>query len=130
MIYHAGFARLCTHLTLLGITTVRAAAPRAGGPGWAESFDGLQGTTISMKWDHTPISALTIEYWMAIMDVHLTQQPVFAYSAYNVAGRYGAGGPPYENANEVRASQRPLLRSAHSTRSWASCPPLFFMLTL
>lgn len=26
---------------------------------------------------------------------------MFAYSAYNVAGRNGAGGAPYENANEL-----------------------------
>jgi len=56
---------------------------------------------VSMKWDHTPINQLTISYWMNIMDPHLTQQPVFAYSAYSVDGRYGAGGAPYENANEV-----------------------------
>jgi hypothetical protein len=38
---------------------------------------------------------------MNIMDKHLTQQPVFAYSAYDVSGRYGAGGAAYENANEL-----------------------------
>ena len=39
--------------------------------------------------------------WVNTVDPHLTQFPVFAYSAYNVAGRDGAGGAPYENANEL-----------------------------
>ena len=46
-------------------------------------------------------SAVTVEYWVNIMDVHLSQQPVFAYSVYSVAGRYDQGGAPYENANEL-----------------------------
>lgn len=74
---------------------------KAGGAGTALAFDGLDGTTVSMKWDAPPTQTLTIEYWVNVIDPHLTQQPVFAYSAYNVAGRDGAGGAPYENANEL-----------------------------
>ena len=55
---------------LVAAAAVASAAPnnaKAGGAGYAYSFDGLEGTTISMQWAHNPISQLTIEYWMNIM---------------------------------------------------------------
>jgi hypothetical protein len=62
---------------------------------------------VSLKWEHSPIRNLTISYWMNIMDPHLTQQPVFAYSAYAVDGRYGAGGAPHQTANEMGVIHSP-----------------------
>ena len=65
------------------------------------AFDGFEGNTISLKWDNEmPTTELTIEYWYNILDPLLNQNTVFAYSAYNVDGRYGLGGAPYEQANE------------------------------
>ena len=97
----------CWSVIALQLASVWAATGncKAGGAGYALAFDGLDGTTFSMKWDNPPTMTITIEYWANIFDPHLTQQPVFAYSAYNVAGRDGAGGDPYEvhaTPNEVR----------------------------
>jgi hypothetical protein len=75
----------------------RAAAQDAvaGGSGYAMSFDSLEGQTVALAWaPTTTVSALTVEYWVNILDTHLSQQPVFAYSVYSVAGRYGQGGAP------------------------------------
>lgn len=55
---------------LLSIASLASAATgnaKAGGAGYAYSFDGLMGTTISMQWAHAPISTMTVEYWMNIM---------------------------------------------------------------
>ena len=51
-----------------------------------------------MKWEQPPTTTATVEYWALITDGHLTQQPLVAYSAYSVSGRYGAGGPIYLTA--------------------------------
>ena len=108
-------------LFLASLASAATGNAKAGGAGYAYSFDGLMGTTISMQWAHAPISRMTVEYWMNIMDPHLTQQPVFAYSAYNVGGRYSEGGAPYENANEVVILHAPtyhrLFRVAPRTRT-------------
>ena len=53
------------HLALVVLAPVLASAAtnnaRAGGAGYAMSFDGLEGTTVSMKWDSPPTKTLTIE---------------------------------------------------------------------
>eukprot|EP00966_Prymnesium_polylepis_P004102 93892-Prymnesium_polylepis.1 len=92
---------LCALLTLPEIVTGTSGNCQAGGAGYAYAFDGLKGTTISMQWQTEPLSQLTIEYWLNVLDVHVTQQPVFAYSAFSSAGRYSQGGAQYENANEL-----------------------------
>ena len=88
---------------LLHINTAVGVAgnAKAGGAGYAMAFDGFQGTTISLRWDGTQTEALSFEYWLNLLDPHSTQQPVVAYSAYSVSGRYGQGGDSYENANEL-----------------------------
>ena len=50
-------------LLVLGPALAAAAInnAQAGGAGYAMSFDGLEGTTISMKWDSPPTTNLTIE---------------------------------------------------------------------
>ena len=69
------------------------------------SFDAFEGNTISLKWENEiPTDQITVEYWQNLLDPHLTQNCVFAYSAYNVDGRYGDGGAPYEQANEFGIS--------------------------
>ena len=103
---------------LVGCVTdiVDGAVPRAGGAGYALSFDGIEGTTVSMKWEQPPTTKATVEYWALITDGHLTQQPLVAYSAYSVSGRYGAGGAAYENANEFVLLHAPTyFRLFHST---------------
>ena len=65
------------------------------------AFDAFEGNTISLKWDNEiPSTELTIEFWYNILDSLVPQHTIFAYSAYNVQGRYGLGGAPYEQANE------------------------------
>jgi hypothetical protein len=74
----------------------------AGGAGYALAFDNFMAMTVSTVLDlETPPTAFTIEYWARTTDVHLTQQPVWAYSVYSLLGRFGQGGLPYEQANEV-----------------------------
>jgi len=66
------------------------------------AFDAFEGNTISLKWDNEiPSTELTIEFWYKILDPLLIQNTVFAYSAYNVGGRYGLGGAPYDQADEL-----------------------------
>ncbi|KAL1507311.1 hypothetical protein AB1Y20_008157 [Prymnesium parvum] len=83
------------------LSTGRAGTCSAGGAGYAYVFDALRSTTISLQWQTRPLSAITIEYWVNVLDPHITELPVFAYSAYSSTGRYGEGGAPYENANEL-----------------------------
>ena len=121
---------------------------KAGGAGYAMAFDGLDGTSvshlslqttfhialhcsplvrpmstlvaaISKRWAGPPLSEATVEYWVNVLDPHLTQQPVFAYSAYSVGGRFGNGGEPYENANEFGIIHAPsYLRIFRATSSY------------
>ena len=94
---------LCSALTRV---TTASANCKAGGGGYALAFDGLEGTVVSRKWDSTALTTLTIEYWLAVMDSHVAEFPVFAYSVSNVDGRYSAGGPPYVSANELATIHR------------------------
>jgi hypothetical protein len=65
------------------------------------AFDGMLGQTISLVWQSEPSAALTIEYWANVLDTHMSQQALFAYSVFSVTGRYSSGAPIYENANEL-----------------------------
>ena len=47
----------------------------AGGAGYAVAFDGLDGTTISMKWDDAPTEKITVEYWALLTDPHVRSMP-------------------------------------------------------
>eukprot|EP00966_Prymnesium_polylepis_P155301 3586837-Prymnesium_polylepis.1 len=84
-------------------TLATSGAVRAGGTAWALAFDGFKGTTISLQWKRTPLSALTLSYFVKNLDPHLQQTPVFAYSAYSVTGRYGEGGLPVRSAGTPTA---------------------------
>ena len=107
---------------MLGVLPVVFAAGvpgncRAGGAGYAFAFDGMDSTTISMQWMTPPLSQVTVEYWLQVLDPHLTQQPVFAYSAFSSRGRYNQGGPTYENANELVLLHAPsFIRLFRATR--------------
>ena len=60
---------------------------RAGGTGYALVFDGLRGSLVTMEWD-MPQDEVTVEYWLKILDPHLSRQAVFAYSVYTTAGNF------------------------------------------
>ena len=45
----------------------------AGGAGYAVAFDGLDGTTVSLKWDNAPTNQTTVEYWAMLTDPHVDQ---------------------------------------------------------
>ncbi|KAL1512389.1 hypothetical protein AB1Y20_005647 [Prymnesium parvum] len=93
---------------------------RAGGAGYAYAFNGLEGTTISLQWQTEPLSQVTLEYWLNLLDTHMNDQPVFAYSAFSSTGRYGEGGEPYENANELAMwHARSFARLSRAT-SWSA----------
>jgi hypothetical protein len=95
--------RLFCVAVLTSLPACRAGACRAGGAGYAMSFDGFVGQTIALSWRGTQASMLSVEYWVNILDDHLSQQPVFAYSVYAVAGR----SAPYSNANEMAINHAP-----------------------
>lgn len=84
-------ARLLTTLLLIRRVAGVPGTCRAGGAGYSLVFDGMNGTVLGMEWYTPPLTRLTLEYWVRILDVQLTQQTVFAYSV-----RSGA----YEAANE------------------------------
>ena len=102
---------LAVAVAIIAVAESAAGNARAGGAGYARYFDSFKGTTISLKWDDrspgNPLTQLTISYWMNIMDPYLTQNVFFAYSAYSVTGRQGAGGEAYENANEAVVMHAP-----------------------
>ena len=101
------------HLPVVGASSSNA---RAGGAGYAYAFDGRQRTTIAMQWQTEPLSQVTIEYWVNVLDTAVSWQGVFAYSSYSITGRYGQGGPPYENGNELLLLHHPsLLRMFRAT---------------
>ncbi|KAL1499713.1 hypothetical protein AB1Y20_012400, partial [Prymnesium parvum] len=74
---------------------------RAGGAGYAYGFDGMDGNVLSMQWKDNELSQLTVEYWLHMLDPQQSQMAAFAYSVFDSGGRYGEGGLPYENANEL-----------------------------
>ena len=74
---------------------------QAGGAGYALSFDAPQGMTVSMQWQTAPLSQVTFEYWFNLLDPHLSQPCIFAYSVLSATGRYNRGGPIYESSNEL-----------------------------
>jgi hypothetical protein len=94
-------------LPLFGLLALAAAAPgtcRAGGAGYAYVFEATNGETISLRWQTAPLSQLTVSYWVNILDDAERQQNVFAYSVFSSTGRYGVGGAPYEQPNELLLS--------------------------
>jgi hypothetical protein len=115
---HGAWSIVALLMTLL--RRAACASCLGGGSGYAMAFDGLEGQTIALapEREGQATSAVTVEYWVNIMDVHLSQQPVFAYSVYSVAGRYDQGGAPYENANELVFIHAPTyLRAFRATSS-------------
>ena len=88
-------------------------------PGAGRAFDGFDAMTIAMHLTEPVVSSLTVEYWVNMLDPHLQQATLFGYSAYSVTGRFGDGGPIYENANEFTIMHASTYtRLFHSTSSY------------
>ena len=125
---------LCLTAVILAAVDVNdAAAPLAGGPGFASFFTWTKPNTIGLLFNKIPTEAMTIEYWVRVTDPYLSQMNVFAYSCCtsfkfappvlavlplelfllvcvgtdDVNGHYGEGGDPYEQANEIQYAFTP-----------------------
>lgn len=62
-----------------------AAAPTAGGAGHSLWFDHTRNDVLGIEWATESLSALTIEFWMRVVDPHLSSQAVVAISEYDAS---------------------------------------------
>lgn len=65
---------------LAAVDVSEAAAPMAGGAGYASFFTWTKPNTIGLLYNNIPTEAITLEYWMRVTDPHMTQMGVFSYS--------------------------------------------------
>ena len=110
--------------TILSFATVHA-TPVAGGAGKALWFDHERSDVLGIDWQTESLNDLTVEFWMKVVDHHLTAQTVLALSEYDVTQN-----PIYDNPDGLqirfRDSRTCLYRTSCSSCRLSECQFLPF----